>query len=62
MKPGEFEQMLGEAEPDHGLADRDGQDTAVILYTIAAVAVLLPVILRLRGRGQVLSQLAADED
>ena len=35
---------------------------AVILYLIAAIAVLLPVFLRLRGRGQVLSQLAAEED
>ncbi len=33
VKPGEFEQMLGEAEPDTELADRDAQDTAVILYT-----------------------------
>src|SRR5918995_417237 len=33
VKPGEFEQLLGEAEPDHDLADRDEQDTAVILYT-----------------------------
>jgi long-chain acyl-CoA synthetase len=33
VKPGEFEALLGEAEADHGLADRDGQDTAVILYT-----------------------------
>ena len=35
---------------------------AVILYLIAAVAVLLPVLLRLRGKGKVLSQLAAEED
>ena len=35
---------------------------AVILYIIAAVAVLLPVLLRLRGKGKVLSQLAAEED
>ncbi len=33
VRPGEFEGMLGEAEPDHGLADRDADDTAVILYT-----------------------------
>ena len=33
VKPGEFEQMLGEAEPDTELADRDAEDTAVILYT-----------------------------
>ena len=35
---------------------------AVILYVIAAIAVLLPIFLRLRGRGQVLTQLAAEED
>ena len=35
---------------------------AICLYLIAAIAVLLPVYLRLRGRGQVLSQMAADED
>jgi putative tricarboxylic transport membrane protein len=35
---------------------------AIVLYLIAAVAVLLPVWLRLRGRGKVLSQMAADED
>ena len=35
---------------------------AIVLYLIAAVAILLPVYLRLRGRGQVLSQMAADED
>src|SRR5919202_1895550 len=33
VKPGEFEQLLGEQEPDHDLAERDGSDTAVILYT-----------------------------
>jgi len=35
---------------------------AILLYVIAAVAVLLPVYLRMRGRGKVLTQLAADED
>jgi putative tricarboxylic transport membrane protein len=35
---------------------------AIILYTIAAIALLLPVVLRLRGKGDVLSQMAADED
>ena len=35
---------------------------AIVLYLIAAVAVLLPVFLRLRGKGKVLSQMAADED
>ena len=33
VKPGEFEKLLGEAEADHDLADRDGNDTAVVLYT-----------------------------
>src|SRR4051794_34887921 len=33
VKPGEFEQLLGEAEADHDVAERDGSDTAVILYT-----------------------------
>jgi putative tricarboxylic transport membrane protein len=35
---------------------------AIALYLIAAVAVLLPVFLRLRGKGQVLTQLAGEED
>ena len=35
---------------------------ALILYAIALVALLLPVILRLRGRGDVLKQMSADED
>src|SRR4051795_4816977 len=33
VKPGEFEQMNGEAEPLTGVAEVDPQDTAVILYT-----------------------------
>ena len=34
VKPGEFEKLLGAApEPDTDVADRDGDDTAVILYT-----------------------------
>ena len=33
VKPGEFEKLLGEAEPEREVADRDGDDTAVILYT-----------------------------
>jgi long-chain acyl-CoA synthetase len=33
VKPGEFEQLLGGAEPAAGLEGRDGSDTAVILYT-----------------------------
>jgi long-chain acyl-CoA synthetase len=33
VKPGEFEQLLGSQEADHGVAERGGDDTAVILYT-----------------------------
>jgi long-chain acyl-CoA synthetase len=33
VKPGEFEQLLADTEPDTEMADRDGDDTAVILYT-----------------------------
>ena len=33
VKPGEFEAMVGAAQPDPEVADRDGSDTAVILYT-----------------------------
>jgi long-chain acyl-CoA synthetase len=33
VKPGEFEQMLFELEADHDVAERAGDDTAVILYT-----------------------------
>src|SRR3954465_7901418 len=33
VKPGEFEQLLGEVDPDTDVADRAGDDTAVILYT-----------------------------
>ena len=33
VKPGEFEQTLFEQEADHDVAERDGGDTAVILYT-----------------------------
>jgi len=33
VKPGEFEKLLGEHEPLNEVADRDGSDTAVILYT-----------------------------
>jgi long-chain acyl-CoA synthetase len=33
VKPGEFEKLLAEHEPDRDVADRDGEDTAVILYT-----------------------------
>jgi long-chain acyl-CoA synthetase len=33
VKPGEFEKLLADAEPVDGMADRKGEDTAVILYT-----------------------------
>ena len=33
VKPGEFEKLLGGAEPDTALAEVDGSDSAVILYT-----------------------------
>jgi len=33
VRPGEFEKLLGGAEPDTALAEVDGSDTAVILYT-----------------------------
>jgi putative tricarboxylic transport membrane protein len=35
---------------------------AIVLYVLAAAAVLVPLLLRLRGRGKVLSQLGTDED
>jgi putative tricarboxylic transport membrane protein len=35
---------------------------AVVIYLIAAAAVLIPMAMRLRGRGKVLEQLASDED
>jgi putative tricarboxylic transport membrane protein len=35
---------------------------AITLYILAAVAVLLPLWMRLRGKGQVFDQLASDED
>jgi long-chain acyl-CoA synthetase len=33
VKPGEFEQLLAGAEPERELAERAGDDTAVLLYT-----------------------------
>jgi long-chain acyl-CoA synthetase len=33
VEPGEFEKLLGEHDPDTDVADRDDDDTAVILYT-----------------------------
>jgi putative tricarboxylic transport membrane protein len=35
---------------------------AVVLYLIAATALILPIILRVRGKGGVLTQMQADED
>jgi putative tricarboxylic transport membrane protein len=35
---------------------------AVVLYALALTALLLPLILRLRGKGEVLQQLYSDED
>src|SRR5215210_3317084 len=32
VKPGEFEKLLAEQEPDSEMADRTAEDTAVILY------------------------------
>src|SRR6188472_4493225 len=33
VKPGEFEQLLADQDPDRDMADREAGDTAVILYT-----------------------------
>jgi long-chain acyl-CoA synthetase len=33
VEPGRFEQLLASAEPDHTDVERDGSDTAVLLYT-----------------------------
>ena len=33
VKPGEFEKLLADQEPDRDLADKGAEDTAVILYT-----------------------------
>jgi long-chain acyl-CoA synthetase len=33
VKPGDFEKLLAEQEPDTDVSDRSGEDTAVILYT-----------------------------
>src|SRR5215207_8066537 len=33
IKPGEFEKLLGEQDPDRDVADKSDDDTAVILYT-----------------------------
>ena len=33
VKPGEFEKLLGDTEPAREVVERDGSDTAVILYT-----------------------------
>ena len=33
VEPGEFEKVVGDAEPDDDVVDRDEDDTAVLLYT-----------------------------
>src|SRR4029453_4989420 len=33
VKPGEFEELLGDQEPHKDMEDRSGEDTAVIFYT-----------------------------
>src|SRR4051794_7289313 len=33
VEPGKFEELLADQEPDTDVAERDGDDTAVILYT-----------------------------
>src|SRR3954470_18564513 len=38
VKPGEFEQLLADLEPDTDVADRTDDDTAVILYTPGTTA------------------------
>jgi putative tricarboxylic transport membrane protein len=35
---------------------------SIMLYVLALIALVLPLILRMRGKGKVLSQLASDED
>jgi putative tricarboxylic transport membrane protein len=35
---------------------------AIVLYLIAATALLLPIVMRMRGRGKLLSAMASDED
>jgi len=35
---------------------------SIVLLLLAATAVILPIVMRARGRGQVLAQLAGDED
>ncbi|HEX2020963.1 MAG TPA: tripartite tricarboxylate transporter permease [Aurantimonas sp.] len=39
-----------------------GSPLTIILLTLALIALVLPLVMRARGRGQVLSQMAADED
>ena len=60
---------LAEQQLRRALAISQGDPTvlvqspvAVLLYLIAAAALLLPILLRLRGKAAVLSQLAAGED
>ena len=60
---------LAEQQLRRALAISQGDPTvlvhtpiAVILLILAATAVVLPIVLRARGRGKLLSQLAAEED
>jgi putative tricarboxylic transport membrane protein len=60
---------LAEQQLRRALAISQGDPTvlvqspiAVVLLLLAATAVILPIVLRARGRGKVLSQLAASED
>ncbi|MBB5682051.1 TctA family transporter [Rhizobium leguminosarum] len=60
---------LAEQQLRRALAISQGDVTMLVmspiaagLLIVAAAAFLIPLILRLRGRGQVLSQLAANED
>ncbi|MDW6025192.1 tripartite tricarboxylate transporter permease [Mesorhizobium sp. BAC0120] len=60
---------LAEQQLRRALAISQGDPTvlvhspiAVILLILAATAVILPIVLRARGRGKLLSQLAAEED
>ncbi len=39
-----------------------GTPAAMVLYAVAALALLVPVVLRMRGRGSVLRRLGSDED
>jgi putative tricarboxylic transport membrane protein len=60
---------LAEQQLRRALAISQGDPTilfatpvALVLYAVAAIALILPLILRLRGRGEVLEKLYSDED